>query len=158
MEFWENSGPNQTQTEMGKFDLINFNNRKITGDYQVQVGLKYAEGDMGGGLVFNAPSNKTKQGAYMVSYTGKGGYMQWGYYDNSGVFQFQGGTPMANSGADGKVHTLAVQVKGTSYQVILDGTALGQPAPLLNVTAVGYTGLLTSTSRVLFENFKLENI
>jgi hypothetical protein len=153
---WDFTGQGYKQSELGKFDLISFYNRPLAGNFHLQTDLKYLEGEMGGGLVFNAPGNNTKKGAQMVSFTGKGSYLQWGYYDSGGIFQYQGGTPVTNM-ADGQNHTLEVKLTGNAYDVSLDGKTLGQKIPVQG-TAGGYVGLLASTSRVLFSNITLESI
>jgi hypothetical protein len=109
---------------------------------------------MGGGLIFNAPDPASKNGAFMVSYSEKGGYLQWGRYDDKGVFTFIGGSPVP-SGADGKWHTLAVSVGPTGYSVSLDGAALARDVPLGGAPG-GRVGLLASNSQVAFDNLTLE--
>ena len=143
------------QTDQDKFDLITLLNRPVAGDFAFQANIKYVAGDMGGGIVFNAPNGDTKNGAQMISYTGKGGYLQWGVFDAAGVFQFKGGANVA-SGADGKWHTLAVQTAGTSYRISLDGVVIAPAVPLDHAPG-GHIGLLASTSHVLFDNLKLES-
>ena len=143
------------QTELGKFDLITYYNRRLAGDLSLQVDMTYVQGEMGGGVVFNAPSSATKNGAPMVSFAGKGTYLQWGRFDEDGVFQYQGGIPVA-SVADGKPHTLAIRTSGASYSLSLDGRELAKGIPLNGATG-GFAGLLASTSEMMFDNFKLES-
>jgi hypothetical protein len=153
---WSFENGSYLQKELGKFDLVTIFNTPVSGNIKLQAEMKHVEGDMGGGLIFFAPKNDTKTGAQMVSFTGKGSYLQWGYYDNSGIFQYQGGLGIT-SVADGKTHTLAVNVTGSTYDVILDGRTVGTKVPLKSGTT-GYTGLLVSTSQVQFDNFKLEMV
>jgi hypothetical protein len=151
---WAFADQAYTQTELGRYDLISLLGQPVEGGYSVQVDLRRLDGDMGGGLVFNAPDPASKNGAHMVSYSQKGDYLQWGRYDEAGVFQFTGGSAVP-SGADGKWHTLAVSVSGATYSVSLDGTALVSDVPLVG-PAGGRVGLLVSTSQVAFDNLKLE--
>lgn len=149
---WAFTDGGYAQTQLDRYDLMSLLNRKIEGDYRFQVDLKYLEGDMGGGIVFNAPDVNSKNGAQMISYSEKGNYLQWGAFDEQGTFQFKGGSPVAN-GADGQPHTLAVIVAGASYRVELDGTTLVADVPV--ASAGGHVGLFASTSHVLFDNVKL---
>jgi hypothetical protein len=152
---WAFNGGSYVQNELGKYDLVSMFTTPLAGDIKIQADLKYIQGDMGGGLVFNAPKVDTKNGAYMVSYTGKGTYLQWGYYDNAGLFQYQGGASVQNS-QDGKAHTLAIKTTGNLYEVSLNGVVLGSKIPI-NGTLGGYAGLLVSTSQINFDNVKVES-
>jgi hypothetical protein len=90
----------------------------------------------------------------MVSYTAKGSYLQWGSFDKDGNFQFKGGSNVPNGG-DGKWHTLAVRVTGKTYSVSVDGTILASDLPF-DRPAGGFVGLTASTSRVIYDNVKIE--
>jgi hypothetical protein len=153
---WSFGEQGYAQSDLGKYDLITLLNQPIAGDYLLQADVKFLEGEMGAGLIFNAPNRDSKKGAQMLSYTGKGSYLQWGHYDDGGVFQFKGGAPVANGG-DGKWHTLAVHVVGATYTISLDGATLAENLPLERASG-GQVGLLASMSRVAFANVKLENI
>ena len=153
---WAIDTTGYTQNQLGFYDLITFYTRSISGSYNFQVDMQYISGQMGGGLVFNSPSDTSKNGSQMISYTGSGKYLQWGYFDANGIFQFQAGTPIPN-GADGKAHRLQVRVKGTQYTVLLDGVTVGKSAPLWGPNG-GYVGLLASISQVVFTNAKLEQL
>ncbi len=152
---WAFADGGYAQTQLGRYDLVSLFNRKIEGTYRFQADLKFLAGEMGGGIVFNAPNANSKNGAQMVSYSEKGNYLQWGQFDDQGTFQFKGGSPVPN-GADGQWHTLAVTVAGASYKVELDGKAIVADVPLGSTS--GQVGLFDSTSHVLFDNVKLENV
>jgi hypothetical protein len=152
---WSFTDQGYAQTELGKFDLATLLNRPLAGDFALRVNIKYLEGQMGGGIVFNAPKADSKNGAQMISYAGNGSYLQWGYFDSGGVFQFKGGANVP-SGADGAWHALEVRVSGNSYSISLDGAVLAQDVPLDRPPG-GHVGLLASTSHVLFDNLKLES-
>ena len=142
------------QAQLGMFDLISLYQQPLTGNYRWQANVQYLAGDMGAGLIFNTPGNSSKQGGQMISYTGKGSYLQWGYFDGSSLYQYQGGTGVAN-GSDGAWHTLMVQVTGTTFSVTVDKHQLASAIPL-HSPSTGYVGLLASTSHVLFDNVQLE--
>ncbi len=153
---WTFTDVDYAQTELGKFDLISILNQPVAGDYTFQADMKYIEGQMGGGLIFNAPTNDSKKGAHMISYTADGTFLQWGYFDENGDHQFQGGTSV-ESGADGQWHTLSVRVEDDQYDVTIDGKLVAENVPVVQPSP-GYVGLLASTSHVLFDNVKLEGI
>lgn len=145
------------QTETGQFDLVSYYATPISGDYRISADVQWVSGNMGAGLVFNAPESGTKKGAHMISFAGNGTYVQWGFFDGEGVFQYQGGTPIPATVADGAWHTLAVNVIGSTYSVSLDGVELGTNVPA-NGSAGGYAGLLVSTSDVRFDNVRIEPV
>lgn len=151
---WSFADGGYAQADLARYDLATLLNRTLRGDYRVSADVQYLAGDMGGGIIFNAPSGSAKNGAHMVSYSEKGTYLQWGRFDEAGVFQFTGGSPVP-SGADGRAHRLAVAVTGSSFSVTLDGAELVRDVPLTG-TAGGRIGLLASTSHVRFDNLTLE--
>jgi hypothetical protein len=153
---WEFKNQSYNQNDLGKFDLYSFYSRPVAGDFTIQASVTYVQGDMGAGLIFNSPGKDKKNGAQMVSYVGKGTFFQWGYYDASGIFQYQGGKGVA-SGGDGKAHIIAVKITGNTYDVSLDGVAMGTKMPLFSPVG-GYAGLLASTSQVVFDNVKIESV
>jgi polysaccharide pyruvyl transferase CsaB len=143
------------QVELGRYDLVSMLKQPVQAPYTLQVDLTYVEGDMGGGIIFNAPDPASKNSAHMVSFSEKGAYLQWGSYDADGVFQFKGGAPVPSS-ADQAPHTLRVDVLDTTYSVSLDGTTLVTDVPL-GAPGGGHVGLLASTSHVVFDAVKLES-
>ncbi len=153
---WAIDATGYSQNMPGFFDLVTFYTRSISGNYNFEADMQFVSGQMGGGLVFNSPSDTSKSGSQMVSYTGSGKYMQWGYFDDNGIFQFQDGSPTLD-GSDGKNHHLQVRVRGTQYSVLLDGVSLGKSTPLWHPNG-GYVGLLASMSQVVFNNAKLEQL
>jgi hypothetical protein len=113
----------------------------LTAEFQHQQGA-------GGGILFNLGNVNSTNGGYMVRYMGAGDEVAWGYFDQNGVFNGQGGTnvPLPEQG----VHTLAVSTDGTAYNVALDGTTLVSGVPLVNPLSSGYIGLTASQSAVAF--------
>ena len=152
---WAFTDQGYEQAELGTFDRVTLLNRPIAGNYRLQAETRFVEGEMGAGLIFNAPTGESKNGATMVSFTGKGSYLQWGSFDESGVFEYQGGLSIGNV-SDGKPHTLAVETNGDTYRVLLDNKEMGHDIPIKG-TVGGYAGLLASTSHVVFNNVILES-
>jgi hypothetical protein len=152
---WSLESGGYAQSELGRYDLIAYYSRQLSGDVLFQTDVQYVAGEMGGGIVFNAPRNTSKNGAHMVSYTAGGTYIQYGYFDQQGIFQFQGGLNTA-SGADGQPHTIAVRLSGTTYEIRLDNEVIARDVPLQGQPS-GYAGLLVSTSHVIFDNVVIES-
>lgn len=150
---WRAEQGGYAQTELGRFDLLTLYRQPLVGSYTLQADMKLIDGEMGGGLLFNAPTNTGKVGGQMVSFTGDGRYVQWGSFNESGVFQFTGGSDVPGA-ADSAWHTLKINVNGVSYDVTLDGIVLGSDIPLTGEKS-GYFGLLASTAHVLFDDVEV---
>lgn len=150
---WNNGA--YEQTALNRFDLISYFASPIAGLTQMSVDLQFIDGQMGSGLVFAAPDMNSKNGAQMVSFAANGTFLQWGYYDDVGVFQYVGGVQLETSTADGKWHTLAVSIDGNTFAVSIDGVMVGDGIPLQH-GADGYIGLLASTADTKFDNIAIE--
>ena len=147
---WQTEAGGYVQTELGQYDLISILRQPLPESYDIQVSAQLLDGQMGAGLVFNTPDPTLRNDAYMISYTGEGTYLQWGRYDGTGIFQFQGGASVPNGG-DGQPHLLGVRVTPAGYSVRLDGTELATVTDFSPIPR-SYAGLLASTSRVRFDD------
>jgi hypothetical protein len=145
---WRLTREGFAQIRQDNFDFVTLYKRRLA-FVRYQVHVKYLSGLMGGGLVFNASSAEGKAGAQMISYSEHGTYVQWGYFDHDAIFRYQGGASVP-SGADGRWHTIDVQLAGDTYSVSLDGTLLESGIPLVE-RGPGYVGLLASRPHVLFD-------
>jgi hypothetical protein len=143
------------QTELNRFDLISYYDHPVGSLTRLSTDLRFVQGQMGAGIVFAAPSSDTKNNAQMVSFAANGIFLQWGYYDDAGVFQYQGGVAVSPGVADQAWHTLEVTISGDTYAVALGGVVLGQDIPLIH-GADGYIGLLSSTADTQFDNVTIE--
>jgi len=143
------------QTELNRFDLISYYDHPVTTLTRLSTELRFVQGQMGAGIVFAAPRSDTKNNAQMVSFAANGTFLQWGFYDDAGVFQYQGGVAVSPSSADQAWHTLEVTISDGTYTVTLDGVAVGQGIPLIH-GADGYVGLLSSTADTQFDNVTIE--
>ncbi|MBP8107630.1 MAG: hypothetical protein KAZ26_11510 [Caldilineaceae bacterium] len=150
---WQAADGGYVQTELGRYDLISLLRQPLPETYDIQVSAQWLAGQMGAGLIFDAPDLDTRNNAAMISYTGEGSYLQWGRYDTGGVFQFQGGVTVANGG-DGQPHLIGVGVTPTGYTVRLDGVVLGEVTDF-SPLAQSYAGLLASTSSVRFDDLTI---
>ncbi|MBK8020820.1 MAG: hypothetical protein IPK19_05160 [Chloroflexi bacterium] len=107
--------------------------------------------DAGGGLVFHMGGRENLAGGHMVRFHRGGQELLWGWYDASGVFQYEAGQPLTLS--DARTHTLTVNVRADQYDVAVDGTAVLNGIPLRS--AGGWIGLLSFGGGVSFANFRL---
>lgn len=153
---WIASDGMYVQKELGKFDLVSFYRNPIGGNITFAADMTFLEGEMGGGLMFLAPTREGKAGAHMISFTAGGGYLQWGRFDDAGVFQFQGGANVLPRVDDGTSHRLAVEVSGDVFTVNLDGQTVASGVPIGSGPRDGYVGLFVNTSIVAFDNVTLE--
>jgi hypothetical protein len=143
------------QIELNRFDLISYYRMPLQAPVLISVEIKFIEGQMGAGLVFGAPELDSKRNARMVSFAADGSFLQWGYYDDAGVFQYQGGVTVETAVADGAWHTLSVTIANGTYAVSLDGAEMGTGVPLIG-SGDGYAGLLSSTVHAAFDNVRFE--
>ena len=110
---------------------------------------------MGGGLMFNMQQRDDKALSHMISFTGRGTFLQWGSFDASGVFVYQAGANIPNV-SDGNWHELAVEVYETTYNILLDGVLVATDIPL--VYNDGFVGLFDGQSWVAYDNVRLSGL
>ncbi|CAN5532631.1 hypothetical protein BH10CHL1_BH10CHL1_40030 [soil metagenome] len=120
--------------------------------YTVSVRLRRIDGSMGGGLYFNMAQRDAKMDSQMINYTRNGKAIQWGHFDEGGNFVFEGSAPVADGG-DGKWHTLTAVVQTGKVAFTLDDQLIAKDIAL--TYSSGYVGLLTSTSKVAFDDVKI---
>lgn len=131
------------------YDYISMVNLAAQSHYSLEAKLRLAEGDMGGGFIYNAPSNGTRNGAQTVDFDNKGGFLRWGRYDAAGAYVYSGGVKVDPPINDGNWHTLRLVTHASSSVVSLDGKELGT---IENASPSGYYGLITSKSKVDFDS------
>lgn len=142
------------QTETGQYDRIAlYRAAWMRPPYSLGANVRVDEGEMGAGLVFNAQSVTDKTRAQMVSFTADGDYLQWGYFDDDGLFTFQNGTFVTGIIEGRDTHTIRVEVGNETYSVTLNGVQLTDNTPL--VYPRGYVGLFANLSVTAFEGITL---
>lgn len=120
--------------------------------YTVTVRLRRLDGNMGGGLYFNMAQRDDKMRSQMINYTRGGSAIQWGYFDDGGNFVFEDMVDVPNGG-DGEWHTLTVAVQDGQGSFFLDQKVLARNVALTYPS--GYVGLLVSSSKVAFDDFRI---
>lgn len=149
---WQLGEGTYEQLQQNEYDRFSTLNVQMVGPYRFATQLKYVEGEMGGGLIFNMQQRNSKAQSQMVSFTANGTFLQWGSFDIGGIFSYQGGTPISNM-QDGDWHELAVEVGESSFNILLDGTAVATDIPLTYTT--GFVGLFDGLSWVAYDNVAL---
>jgi hypothetical protein len=107
---------------------------------------------MGGGFIYNSPKKDTRAGAQVVDFDGKGSFLRWGSYSDKGTYVYGGGAKIDPPISDGQWHTLQLTTHGNTSVVALDGRKIGQ---ISNISTSGYFGLITSKTKVDFDNISV---
>lgn len=151
---WITENEQVIQTEIGKYDRIAlYRSAWMRPPYSFTSNVRVDEGEMGAGLVFNAQSVTDKTRAQMVSFTADGQYLQWGYFDETGLFIFQNGSFVTGIIEGRESHTIRVEVSDEAYSVTLNGVLLTDDTPLIYPR--GYVGLFANLSITAFDNIVL---
>ncbi|MBK9751327.1 MAG: hypothetical protein IPO91_31790 [Chloroflexi bacterium] len=137
------------------YDLGTYIPIRIPADqpYQFAADLRYLGGNMGGGLLFNAQQDISRQATHMFRFNvGDDGnlYIVYGYFADDSNFVGQGSVLTNLLRNDPDWHRLGVNVGAETYQVTLDGAPVAGDIPL--VYKGGGLGMITSTSQVGFDN------
>ncbi len=111
-----------------------------------------AGGDMGGGLIFHMQSPNELAGAQMVRFHRNGQEVLWGYFNEQGAFQGEGGAAVSLEG--GKPHTLAIVVKETTFDFLVDGVVAATELPLHGQG--GGIGLIAYGGPITFSNLQMD--
>lgn len=107
--------------------------------------------EAGGGLVFHMPQRDSFAGSQMVRFHQNGLELLWGWYDESGIFQYEGGQPLPVS--DSQTRLLTLVVRADRYDIRVDDAPVVSDLPLRNSS--GYIGLMSYRGGVSFADFRL---
>lgn len=115
----------------------------------LRVQFSHREG-AGAGVLFNMPQTDSLHNAQIVRYQDENNLV-WGYFDDEGIFQQQGSTPVMNPETSSRI--LEVATNGSSYGIMLDGRPITVGVPLHSTN--GYIGLTTSNAIAAFEQVEI---
>jgi hypothetical protein len=138
---WVAEADGYTQNATGASDAIVFYKFKVYGDYVIEVDFRYlspdATGDVGAGLVFNAPNLNELEKSFLFGFRGllddndannnEGTRtLVWGFFRN-GIFYRATNTSGQAAGqalnmtaiTDGEQRTLRLEVEGNGYRALL---------------------------------------
>ncbi|HEX5688613.1 MAG TPA: family 16 glycoside hydrolase, partial [Roseiflexaceae bacterium] len=146
---WQAHDGIYSQSDNTGYDYISFLNLAPQTHYSFETKLRLGEGDMGGGFVYNVPGLDERAGAQIVDFDNKGGFLRWGRYDDTGAYTYEGGVKVDPPINDGQWHDLRLVTHAGTSVVSLDGRDVGTIA---NTRTSGYLGLLTSKTKVDFDN------
>jgi hypothetical protein len=117
----------------------------------VDVALPSDVTDAGGGIVFHMSSRDSPAIGTMVRFGNGGQLVFWGTYDDKSQFLGQGSVPVGQK--VGGTHNLALIVRASNYDILVDGKAVVTRLPLTVTT--GWLGLIAFRGTVTFSNFQL---
>ncbi|MEM7330700.1 MAG: hypothetical protein AAF490_01320 [Chloroflexota bacterium] len=150
---WSNGEYEQRQTN--EFDRFSSFNIQMVAPYSYTAEMRFIEGEMGAGLIFNMQDRGSKNQSHMVSFTANGTFLQWGTFDRVGVFNFLGGVPVPDT-QDGDWHQLSVAVDEQTFDILLDGDIIAMDIPLTYTS--GFVGLFDGLSWVAYDNVQLSGL
>lgn len=140
------------QRQTNEWDRISALNLRMTGPYRLSTEVRFIEGTMNGGLIFNMQQRDRKAQSQMISFTGNGDFLQWGSFDDEGIFVYQSGIPV-RSVLDSQWHELVVEVSDQTYNIILDGVTLVTDVPMAYQT--GFVGLFGGQGWTVYDNVRV---
>ena len=140
------------QVELENFDRVTSFNQLMVGEYRLETQLRYVDGDMAAGFIFNMQNRDNKEASQVVAFTASGTFLQWGDFDEDGVFNYRGGVRVGDK-QDGEWHDLRIDVRADSFDLYVDGDQIAANVPV--VFQWGYTGLFVSTSEIEFDDLSL---
>ncbi len=135
-----------------QYDLVNSYNVNVTAPYQLSAKMRFIDGEMGAGFIFNMESRDRKASSQMVSFTAQGKFLQWGEFNSEGFFSYLGGVEIPDV-QDREWHDLRLEVGETTFRIFLDDALVADGIPVNSQS--GFPGLFTNTSRVQFDDFRV---
>jgi hypothetical protein len=155
-----NEGEYQQQDNSG-FDFISQSSVAPNERFSASVRMRSLEGDLNAGFLIFQPTKGRRNGATVIDLTNAGSFLRWGHYDKGGPYVFDDAKQLATP-VDAK--------KGVSFQVTyadglvrlyLDNRQVAQFTPKSadgNKPLTGGIGLVTSSSKVAFDDFSISGI
>lgn len=146
---WEMRDGIYQQMDQEGYDYIALLDLPAQQHYSMTVRLRMSSGEMGGGLIYNAPNQDSRAGAQTVDMDSSGRYMRWGYYNADGLYTYTGGAALDVGLSDGAWHQLRLVTQGATSTIWFDEQEIGQTT---NQSTAGYVGLVTSRAQIDFDD------
>ena len=140
------------QMMIDQYDLVNSYNVKLNAPYQISAQMRYLDGEMGGGFIFNMQNRDRKASSQMVSFTAQGTFLQWGEFNDEGFFTYLGGVDISDV-QDREWHDLRLEVGESTFRIFLDNELVADDIPVKYTS--GFPGLFTNISRVQYDDFRV---
>ncbi|MCB9138267.1 MAG: DUF1080 domain-containing protein [Caldilineaceae bacterium] len=154
---WTFSDPGYAQTTQDEEDNFSFYGGRINGNFTLDVSLSLLEGNMGGGVLFNAPTQSVLRNAMLLAFdpaaATNGAAVYWGYFDDAEVFQELGRADVDAPTQLTDLRTLTVALTDDQYTLSVDGAQIQADLPLPEATgrvAQSYFGFYATDSSVNF--------
>lgn len=107
--------------------------------------------DAGAGLIFHMNGRDDISNGQMIRFGNNGSEIFWGTYRADGIFEGQGGAPVALDWSE--AHRLTLNVRSDTYDVLIDDEILVTDLPVRG--DFGWIGLVSYRGEVVFSNFAL---
>ncbi len=120
-------------------------------EYSFEVDLTMVDDpeteNVGAGVVFNTPTADSKNEGQIVRFLNGGSEIIWGYFDENGRFNGQGGSGVGLE--PGSRQTLTLVVRATTFDIIVNDNTVAADLSLRS-TEGGYVNLITFRGPVTF--------
>jgi len=138
-----------SQLDAEGYDYITLLDLPKQRHYSIEVRMRMRSGEMGGGLIYNAPSQESRAGAQIIDVDERGRYLRWGYYDAAGLYTFTGGVTLDAGLADSDWHRLRLVTQENNSIIWFDDQEVGRT---VNQSIEGYLGLVASRAQIDFDD------
>lgn len=155
---WEIRDGMLVQLSTSGYDLTSYIPIGIPADapYAFAATLRYLDGTMGGGLLFNTQQTTSRQQSHMVRFNVDSGqlWLIYGYFGDDSDFIGQGSVLLEAPPQNANPYRLWVQVNDNTYALYLDDTLLVDDVPLMY--SGGAVGFISATSQVAFDDVRID--
>jgi hypothetical protein len=155
---WEIRDEMLVQLSTSGYDLTSYIPIGIPADapYTFAATLRYLDGTMGGGLLFNTQQTTSRQQSHMARFNVDNGqlWLIYGYFGDDSDFIGQGSMLLESPPQNANPYRLRVQVNDNTYSLYLDDTLLVDEVPLMY--SGGAVGFISAISQVAFDDVRID--
>ncbi|MFK7803796.1 MAG: hypothetical protein AB8G95_19340 [Anaerolineae bacterium] len=108
----------------------------------------------GGGIIFNMPTQGSRNGGQIVRFLNSGAEVIWGYFGENGLFIGQSGVALGASSDE--TQKLGIRVHESTFEIWVNGKSVAADLPLQETE--GWLGLMTFGGPVTFDNLSIQSI
>ena len=147
---WAVEGSTVVQSSPDMFDQV-LGLNQFGRQFELDVTLTMIDdpdiSNVGGGIIFNAPNPDSKNEGQIVRFLNGGSEIIWGYFDENGRFNGQGGGGVGL--LPGTKQTIGIRVNETTFDIVVNDTPVATDLELRS-TEGGYLHLITFRGDVVF--------